>query len=270
MPPILYKETTEAKGAASKTKTQEPARILARRASLSFAELLTESGLRASITLPAKIDGNVNTSSNGDISEGARAAVADWTLQLKFWGKSCFDEEAFSFLLDDIGYTRPREGLFDDLLEDVAYADPNFDVSLRSISVDNLRLMYASEPYRIPEQAVFNNGEALMSFVETLFRKADVTGDNVLDYDEVTQILRRLYGAEPTQTVVDEAFKALDLNGDGQVDFEEFKSFMLKANVNDVSVSALSSDFNEAIMSPSYSTDLEFVYELEKYCKAHR
>jgi len=212
MPPILYKETTEAKGAASKTKTQEPARILARRASLSFAELLTESGLRASITLPAKIDG-------GDISEGARAAVADWTLQLKFWGKSCFDEEAFSFLLDDIGYTRPREGLFDDLLEDVAYADPNFDVSLRSISVDNLRLMYASEPYRIPEQAVFNNGEALMSFVETLFRKADVTGDNVLDYDEVTQILRRLYGAEPTQTVVDEAFKALDLNGDGQVDF---------------------------------------------------
>lgn len=277
MPPILHKETTS-DGTASATLKQEPAqppaRKVVRRASLSFAELLTESGLRASITLPAKIDGNINTSSsdtcNGDISEGAKAAVADWALQLKFWGKSCFDEEAFNFLLDDIGYTRSRDGLFDDLLEDVAYADPNFDVSLRSISVDNMRQMYASEPYRIPDQAVFNNGEALMSYVEALFRKADVRGDNVLDYDEVKQILRRLYGADPTQAVIDEAFKALDLNGDGQVDFEEFKSFMLKANVNDVSDSSISGVFNEAIISPSHSTDLEFVYELEKYCKAHR
>lgn len=261
------------------TQEQEPAqppdRKILRRGSVSFAELLTESGLRASLALPVKIDSNViNTSSddtcNDDISEGARDAVADLTLQLKFWGKSRFDEEAFNFLLDDIGYTRSRGGLFDDLLKDVADADPDFDISLRSISVDNMRKMYASEPYRIPDQAVFNNGEALMSYVETLFRKADVTGDNVLDYNEVTQILRRLYGAEPSQKVIDEAFKALDVNGDGEVDFEEFKSFMLKANVNDVSDSSTSSVFNEALLSPSHSTDLEFVYELEKYCKAHR
>lgn len=278
MPPILYKETTS-NGTATATQEQEPAqppaRKFVRRASTTFAELLTESGLRESLALPAKIDGNIlNTSSgdtcNGDISEGARAAVADLTLQLKFWGKSCFDEEAFNFLLDDIGYTRSRDGLFDDLLQDMADADPSFDVSSRSISVDNMSQMYAAEPYRIPDQAVFNNGEALMSYVETLFRKADVTGDNVLDYDEVTQILRRLYRVEPTQEVIDEAFKALDLNGDGEVDFEEFKSFMLKANVNDVSDSSISSVFNEALLSPSHSTDLEFVYELEKYCKAHR
>ena len=108
------------------------------------------------------------------------------------------------------------------------------------------------------------------SITKALFRKADVTGDNVLDYDEVTQILRRLYGAEPTQKVIEEAFKALDLNGDGEVDFDEFKSFMLKANVNDVSDLSIPSVFNDAIISPSHSTDLEFVYELEKYCKAHR
>lgn len=173
MPPILYKETTsdgKASAMQEREPAQPPARKIVRRASSSFAELLTESGLHESFTLPANIDGNINTTSsdtnNGDISEGARAAVADWTLQLKFWGKSRFDEEAFNFLLDDIGYTRSRDGLFDDLLEDMVHADPNFDVSLRSISVDNLLQMYASEPYRIPDQAVFNNGEALMSFVE--------------------------------------------------------------------------------------------------------
>ena len=107
-----------------------------------------------------------------------------------------------------------------------------------------------------------------MSFVEALFRKSDVTGDNVLDYVEVKLLLRSLLGTEPTQEVIDEAFKALDVDGDGHVNFEEFKSFMLKANVNDVS--SLSSYFNEAILLPSHSSDLEFVTELEKYCKAHR
>ena len=31
-----------------------------------------------------------------------------------------------------------------------------------------------------------------------------------------------------------QAMKALDADGDGRIDFDEFKSFMLKANVNDV------------------------------------
>ena len=279
MAPILYKDNTDGNGAAATAAPKQelhqepptPPTKMAPRHS-SFADLLTESGLRASLYLPkSKTEGNNSSSCsscNIDMSEEARAAVADWTLQLKFWGKSCFDEEAFNMLLDDIGYARSRDGLFDDLLQDVAYANPNFDVSSRSISVENMCQMYASEPYRVPEQAVFNDGEALMSFVEALFRKSDVTGDNVLDYDEVKQLLRSLLGTEPTQDMIDEAFKALDVNGDGHVNFEEFKSFMLKANVNDVS--SLSSDFNEAILSPSHSSDLEFVTELEEYCKSHR
>ncbi|KAK1737226.1 methyltransferase domain-containing protein [Skeletonema marinoi] len=272
MLPILYDKTTDRAASAAQEHEQKPepaqppaAKTLRPRS--EFAGLLAQSGLRASLYLERKnsINGNVSKS---NMSEGAIAAIDDLTLQLKFWGKSSLDEEAFNLLLDDIGYSRDRDGLFDDLLEDIGYANPFFDVTSRTISVDNMRQMYASEPYRIPEQAVFNNGEALMSFVEALFRTADVTGDNVLDYDEVKQMLRKLLGSEPTQEVIDEAFKALDVDGDGQVNFEEFKSFMLKANVNDVS--DLSSDFNEAILSPSHSSDLKFVTELEKYCKAHR
>mmetsp|Transcript_52 Transcript_52/g.67 ORF Transcript_52/g.67 Transcript_52/m.67 type:complete len:1119 (+) Transcript_52:229-3585(+) len=274
MAPIFYRDNTDGAATAAQPQNEhEPTQpyVDLNASRHSFADLLRESGLEASLYLPrSKTEGNLSSSDscNINISEEAKAAVADFALQLKFWGKSCFDEEAFNMLLDDIGYTRSRDGLFDDLLEDVAYADPKFDVSSRSISVDNMCQMYASEPYRVPEQAVFNNGEALMSFVEALFRKSDVTGDNVLDYDEVKQLLRSLLGSEPTQEMVDEAFKALDVDGDGQVNFEEFKSFMLKANVNDFST--LSSDFNESMLSPSHSSDLEFVTELEKYCKSHR
>ena len=274
MAPIFYRDNTDGAATAAQPQNEhEPTQpyVDLNASRHSFADLLRESGLEASLYLPrSKTEGNLSSSDSCKVplGEEAKAAVADCALQLKFWGKSCFDEEAFNMLLDDIGYTRSRDGLFDDLLEDVAYADPKFDVSSRSISVDNMCQMYASEPYRVPEQAVFNNGEALMSFVEALFRKSDVTGDNVLDYDEVKQLLRSLLGSEPTQEMVDEAFKALDVDGDGQVNFEEFKSFMLKANVNDFST--LSSDFNESMLSPSHSSDLEFVTELEKYCKSHR
>jgi hypothetical protein len=261
MSPILYETINDRAECAEQESAPPPPKTSYPRRRSSFDYLLTEFGL------PQSYLAKINDSSSSS-SEGAKAAVEDWALHLKFWGKSCLDEEAFNLLLDDIGYPHSRDRLFDDLLEDAANADPNFDVKLRIISLDNMRQMYASEPYRIPEEAVFNNGEALMSFVEALFRKADVTKDNALDYDEVKQVLRHLLGSEPTQEMVDDAFKALDVDGDGRVDFEEFKSFMLKANVNDVS--ELSSDFNEAILSPSHSSDNEFVSGLEQYTKSHR
>ena len=68
--------------------------------------------------------------------------------------------------------------------------------------------------------------------------------------------------------MVKDSFAALDVDGDGSVNFEEFKSFMLKANTNDTS--ELSGVFNEAILSPSHTTDDEFVTELETYTKEHR
>ena len=251
------------------SQEQEPFAAKAIPRSSSFEDLLVEAGLPQLYRDRTSIgDYDENGVISYSISEAAKAAVEDWTLQLKFWGKSGFDEEAFNLLLDDIGYARSRDGLFDDLLQDMASADPNFDVISRTISVENMCRMYASEPYRIPEEAVFNNGEALMSFVEALFRKADVSGDNVLDLDEVKKFLWLLQGAEPTQEVLDEAFTALDVDGDGQVDFNEFKTFMLKANVN--VISEISGEFNDAILLPSHSSDLEFVAELETYCKSHR
>lgn len=266
MPPYQTHASFFGSTASSEKAVAQPqsgkASSLQQRRSSTFADLLEQSGLAPH-----------NGSSNGDelnsyIGSGAQAAVDDMALQLKFWGKSSLDEETFNYLLDDIGYTRPRFGLFDSFLQDIANADSNFDVTSRTVSIENLRQMYSSEAYSIPEQAVFNNGEVLMSFVETLFRKADVTGDNVLDFDEVKQFLRCLLGSEPSPELVKDSFAALDVDGDGSVNFEEFKSFMLKANTNDTS--ELSGVFNEAILSPSHTTDDEFVTELETYTKEHR
>ena len=248
-------------------------RPIPQRAAPSFKVLLSEAGLPSADL--ANVSGHgvsddedeESRSNLCNISEAAKAAVEDFTLQLKFWGKPCFDEEAFNQLLDDIGYARSRDGLFDDLLQDMTYADPNFDLTSRTISVDSMCQLYASEPYKIPEEAVFNSGEVLMSYVEALFRKADTSGDNVLDFDEVKQLLGEMFGLEHSEEVIEEAFRSLDLDGDGQVDLEEFKSFMLKANVNVVSEV---SDVNDAILLPSQTSDLEFVTELETYCKTHR
>lgn len=268
MPPYQTLGCFGSTASSEATVAQPPsgkASSLQQRRSSTFADLLELSGLAPH---KGSSNGDGRNSSSVNIDSGAQAAVDDMALQLKFWGKSSLDEEAFNFLLDDIGYTRPRDGLFDSFLQDIVSADSNFDVTSRTVSIENLRQMYSSEAYSIPEQAVFNNGEALMSFVETLFRKADVTGDNVLDFDEVKQFLRCLLGSEPSQELVKDSFAALDVDGDGSVNFEEFKSFMLKANTNDTS--ELSGVFNEAILSPSHTTDDEFVTELETYTKEHR
>ena len=132
-------------------------------------------------------------------------ALHDFALQLKFYGKDCMDEECFNLLLNDIGYKRSRDGLFDELLNEVLLASPNFDYTSRSISVEDMKYLYMSEPYKLSSQAAFNNGEALMSYVENLFRKADVTGDNVLDKDELKVFLTKLFeGKEPSDEELNE------------------------------------------------------------------
>jgi len=140
-----------------------------------------------------------------ELNEEFTAAVDDFALQLKFYGKDCMDEETFNLLLDDIGYKRSRDGLFDELLNEVLLASPNFDYTSRSISVEDMKFLYMSEPYKLSSHAAFNNGEALMSYVENLFRKADVTGDNVLDKDELKVFLTKLFeGKEPSDEELNE------------------------------------------------------------------
>jgi len=68
-------------------------------------------------------------------------------------------------------------------------------------------------------------------------------------------------------TIYTQALKVLDVDGDGNIDWDEFKSFMLKANVNELSEI---SDFNENLLSPSHTSEEEFVTALENYTKSHR
>jgi len=150
-------------------------------------------------------DGKLVDSSEEELNEEFTAAVHDFALQLKFYGKQDMDEETFNLLLDDIGYKRSRDGLFDELLNEVLLSSPNFDYTSRSISVEDMKYLYMSEPYKLSSQAAFNNGEALMSYVENLFRKADVTGDNVLDKDELKVFLTKLFeGKEPSDEELNE------------------------------------------------------------------
>ena len=92
--------------------------------------------------------------------------------------------------------------------------------------------------------------------------------------------------------------RVLDTDDDGKIDFDEFKSFMLKANVNDTNEisseyenewesffaigfpsyhdiplfhsQTFTGDFNDGLLSPSHTSEEEFVTELEKYTKSHR
>ena len=144
-------------------------------------------------------------SNEEELNEEFTAAVQDFALQLKFYGNQDMDEETFNLLLDDIGYKRSRDGLFDELLNEILLASPNYDYTNRSISVEDMKYLYMSEPYKLSSQAAFNNGEALMSYVENLFRKSDVTGDNVLDKDELKVFLTKLFeGKEPSDEELNE------------------------------------------------------------------
>ncbi|KAL7548246.1 hypothetical protein ACHAWF_011537 [Thalassiosira exigua] len=91
--------------------------------------------------------------------EASAAALRDFRLQLQFWGKEALDEEAFDMLLDDVGYEREREGLFDGFLAEAWNASPSFDSEKREVTVTDVEHLYRSEPYRLPRQACFHNGE---------------------------------------------------------------------------------------------------------------
>ncbi len=64
--------------------------------------------------------------------------------------------------------------------------------------------------------------------------------------------------------------KKLDANGNGngKIDIKEFASMILKTNDNDLS--EMNSEFNEALFSPSLTTNEEFIVSLEEYRRDHR
>ncbi len=172
---------------------------------------LAEEGLRSnrdalddSFPLLALLDTHDGDDDDGNddyLNEGTTGeALEDFILQLRFYGKKALDEEAFGWLLDDIGYSRSRNGLFENFLTEISNASPHFDAASRSVSVQDLRCLYRSEPYRVPAQSAFRSGDALMAYVEDMFRRADANGNNLLDAEEIRTILHSLYdGREPTE-----------------------------------------------------------------------
>jgi len=105
------------------------------------------------------------------MSANTTSSLKDFELQLSFLGRNVLDEEAFNALLDNIGYKRSREGLFESLLNDVASAgvdsveEKKALGSRRFVTVEDIAKMYGSDPYHI-----FDNGEdagvSLMAYVD--------------------------------------------------------------------------------------------------------
>jgi hypothetical protein len=95
-------------------------------------------------------------------------------VQLRYWGKSHLDTDAFDMLLDDVGYARPRAGLFESFLGDILRAllssvglgssEPPSATLIECCvaTLRDVRRLYASVPYRMPTELGLEDGGALM------------------------------------------------------------------------------------------------------------
>lgn len=63
--------------------------------------------------------------------------------------------------------------------------------------------------------------------IEEVFNDLDESGDGALDIHELEQLLKRIYGMEPTRLQLQQLMNAIDLDGDGLVDVDEFVSAMV-------------------------------------------
>ena len=107
-------------------------------------------------------------------SDASGGAIEDLGVQLRYWGKSHLDAEAFDMLLNDVGYARPRAGLFESFLGDVLRASlssagpgslepPSATLLERGgARLRDVRRLYASELYRMPTESGLEDGGALM------------------------------------------------------------------------------------------------------------
>ena len=144
-------------------------------------------------------------------------------------GKKALDEKAFNVLLDDMGYKRSRDGLFQNLSEEVA-AIAGGNVS-ESISVDDLVKLYKSQSYHQLDSKV-DPGVALMEFADQIFEEVDMDGSGEIDKDEARIFLAKIIGTEPSDEELDMFFDTIDKDKSGMIDRDEFKQGLLKPNKN--------------------------------------
>ena len=118
---------------------------------------------------------DITEASPEELSSNAYSSLKDFERQLCFLGKDVLDEDAFNALLDNIGYKRSREGLFESLLQEVTSATSsswvNFmedekkdEVSKRFITVADIAKMYESEVYHLLDNGR-DSGDTLMEYV---------------------------------------------------------------------------------------------------------
>ena len=90
-------------------------------------------------------------------------------MQLGFLGTDVLDEQAFNALLDNIGYRRSREGLWESFLAEVtSITKHNRDGEQisSSITVADMAKVYASDTYHLLDNCN-DPGDALMEYLDT-------------------------------------------------------------------------------------------------------
>jgi hypothetical protein len=131
-------------------------------------------------------------------------AIEDLGVQLRYWGKSHLNAEAFDMLLDTMGYARPRAGLFESFLGDVLRAllssagsgsskPPSATLLERGgATLRDMRRLYASEPYRMLTESGLEDGGALMSYVLHVFEDWGVDAGVGIDSSQLGGFLLEL------------------------------------------------------------------------------
>jgi len=102
------------------------------------------------------------------LSSNATSSLKDFEMQLGFLGRDLLDEKAFNALLDNIGYRRSREGLWDSFLAEVNSITKNDGGEASSssfITVADMAKVYASDTYNLLDNGK-DSGDALMEYVD--------------------------------------------------------------------------------------------------------
>jgi len=102
------------------------------------------------------------------LSSNATSSLTDFEMQLGFLGRDLLDEKAFNALLDNIGYRRSREGLWDSFLAEVNSITKNDGGEASSssfITVSDMAKVYASDTYHLLDNGK-DSGDALMEYVD--------------------------------------------------------------------------------------------------------
>lgn len=196
------------------------------------------------------------------------APYNDFIFHMKALGKDELDEEGFHMLLDDIGYTRERDGLFDDLLAEIRESTGHKSPSGTSLTIteDDIRALYKSTPYKFPASREY--GSELMLFANSIFDRFDANKSGDLSVSELRQLVKSLLHHRENKKAINELHQMLDKNNDGRITRKEFKEVLLRLNTPKLD-REIPLMFNDTIIDPALTSSKEFVKHLEHFTTNH-